>query len=709
MYGARLVALVKKDGGLRPIACGEILRRLTAKVLAGDKVTKELAKSLKAMGQCGVGVPAGADGVVNCMRRLSAAFLEAMEKDGGTCKIDMKNAFNLADREKFLEAVAKYAPDPRPYARAAYGAHSDLVFGKETLQSECGVQQGDPLGPLIFCILLHHVLLKVAEREEIKASEGTLEGNLWARAFYLDDGVVMGKWGDLEKWLKAFEEEGEKVGMVLNRQKSEVVSVPGAVVPEAFQEMKQVSMEDWDLLGVPLGTDKSVTAAVDKQLAKAKQMALAIASIPHSQVALTLLRYCAGFPKVVFLMRATGALGNFGKVDTFTKQALSQILGAEIDEWEWLQASLPLRKGGLGLHSCLDVAAVAGIAAATSADMSGLYEKSLEPMLHHRHDPVYKASVECSQLAQYPGILPYARDDTQGGPLSQKTLTNMISEARHIRLLTQSDRRGLARLQSCSAKHASSWIYGHPDATSDLWLSNAEFCVLLRTRLGMPIAAQSKVCNMCNKRTADIFGDHSLSCMTGGLRNRLHNTLRDQLGNLVREALLSPAIEDMPFSSEKHKRDRLDIVYSHMGRTKLLDIAVTHPLREGNISSATEEPGGAAAKYGQDVKINTYGPAVNLEPQDTSRAMQLIPMVVDTFGAWCPNALISGLMEQLHFREKLLWPCHRGWHECCYFREMPKSVTRKQSFFPFFPFYRFHSLQTSGRSKIRHYRIKTNF
>jgi hypothetical protein len=33
-FGARLIGLLKKDGGIRPIACGDVFRRLAGRLLA---------------------------------------------------------------------------------------------------------------------------------------------------------------------------------------------------------------------------------------------------------------------------------------------------------------------------------------------------------------------------------------------------------------------------------------------------------------------------------------------------------------------------------------------------------------------------------------------------------------------------------------------------------------------------------------------------
>jgi hypothetical protein len=56
MYGARLVALLKTDGGLRPIACGDVFRRMAAKLLCAA-VADDARAHLKECGQLGVCVP----------------------------------------------------------------------------------------------------------------------------------------------------------------------------------------------------------------------------------------------------------------------------------------------------------------------------------------------------------------------------------------------------------------------------------------------------------------------------------------------------------------------------------------------------------------------------------------------------------------------------------------------------------------------------
>ena len=48
-----------------------------------------------------------------------------------------------------LEAVQSLCPILYPFVHSAYASTSELQWGERT------VQQGDPLGPLLFCLTLH--------------------------------------------------------------------------------------------------------------------------------------------------------------------------------------------------------------------------------------------------------------------------------------------------------------------------------------------------------------------------------------------------------------------------------------------------------------------------------------------------------------------------------------------------------------------------
>ena len=79
-------------------------------------------------------------------------------------KIDFKNAFNLVERDKFIKATAARFPALERWTRWCYSHAPLLLYDHcELFSSRCGVQQGDPLGPLYFCCALQPLVDRIAE------------------------------------------------------------------------------------------------------------------------------------------------------------------------------------------------------------------------------------------------------------------------------------------------------------------------------------------------------------------------------------------------------------------------------------------------------------------------------------------------------------------------------------------------------------------
>ena len=99
LAAARLIALPKGDRDVRPIAVGEVFRRLVARsICLQEKAT--MADILSPM-QYGVAVPGGLDQIVHQIQ----AGLEAHD-DWGLFKCDLQNAFNSVSREAFFRETS---------------------------------------------------------------------------------------------------------------------------------------------------------------------------------------------------------------------------------------------------------------------------------------------------------------------------------------------------------------------------------------------------------------------------------------------------------------------------------------------------------------------------------------------------------------------------------------------------------------------------
>ena len=113
-FGASLIALNKKGGGIRPIAVGLSLRRLAAKC-SGSKVLQSMSEYLAPL-QLGFGTPLGAEAAAHSAR----LHLCNMSPSNLFLKLDFKNAFNSLRRDRMLEAVKERAPSLLPFVHSAY-------------------------------------------------------------------------------------------------------------------------------------------------------------------------------------------------------------------------------------------------------------------------------------------------------------------------------------------------------------------------------------------------------------------------------------------------------------------------------------------------------------------------------------------------------------------------------------------------------------
>jgi len=151
-FGGRLFALSKPGGGLRPIAVGMTFLHLAAKI--ANKTAVSRCSSFLAPHQLGVGVQGGCEALVHAAR----SFISSCPAGSGLLKIDFCNEFNSIRRDSMFEAVEAHVPQLLTYLDTAYSEASILQFGEFAVSSEEGVQQGDSLGPLLFCLTVAGLL-----------------------------------------------------------------------------------------------------------------------------------------------------------------------------------------------------------------------------------------------------------------------------------------------------------------------------------------------------------------------------------------------------------------------------------------------------------------------------------------------------------------------------------------------------------------------
>ena len=582
----------------RPIACGETLRRLTAKLLSTRH--KDAARRILMKGkQVGVavqrGLEAGVAVVAQWAERAKATAAGGGPRDAVVLKIDFKNAFNSVHREAFLEVVERDIPGLLPFAQWCYGSPSTLSYSGHVFQSTCGVQQGDPLGPLLFSLAI---------KELAEMLVGHFAG-CGGSVFYLDDGVLMGPAGVVKealdfvvKWSKekGLEVKLDKCELIdLNRLSKTELEAQGFLLrlPDETDKPGVVYREggDFTLLGTPIGSREFCERYMDEKLAEFAPYLEALATLEDRQVALALLRHCEGFARLVFYMRALGHRGAteyLAKSDAAVEKCLTRILCLADDtlpDDAMRQATLPVRVGGLGIRRSTE-----HWHAAAMASMQNGYllcreldkEFTWDTAAWHTLSSAYNNDVSEGDAV-----------DSESRPtemVKQKDLSLAIIDVHHRDLHERADASDRARYRSLSLPHAGATYAGK--LTEETRVGGEEMVVVTRHRLGISLFEPDAKCGRCGQEM-DTHGTHALNCRVGGGPTRRHDVVRDSLYRLAVEAGTSPEMETLHILPDSQERPG-DIVTRRVW-PRVIDVTIRNPLAASVVQAAARFTGAAAA------------------------------------------------------------------------------------------------------------------
>ena len=594
IFGGRLIALQKKSGGIRPIAIGYTWRRLVAKC-ACKYATKKLAPLLSPL-QLGVGVPNGCEAAVHAARR----FIEDLRGDRAFVKLDFTNAFNSLRRDRMLTAVSTELPELYDFCQASYGKSSILKFGTYDVFSEEGVQQGDPLGPLLFCITLHELL------------EG-LQSDL--RIGYLDDISIGGDGVDLAHDLNKIIAGGEEIGLQLNVSKCEIIKSPDFIDRVEFQNFTHIDKINACLLGAPLSTGPAMNTCLSIRCDDLTRAIERLDLLP-SHDALTILKSALSTPKLMYTLRSSPCTNHteLERSDSTLRSGLSRILNVSITDIGWIQASLPVCEGGLGIRSAAHLAPSAFLASAAST-------QDLQSQILRGCEIGVDLSIDMTKSlwqSRYEAIEPHPEIAHRQRAWDQAAIDNAVG------MLFQNcrDERDRARLLAVSSPHAGDWLHALPISACGLRLDNETIRIAVGLRLGADIC-EPHTCP-CGS-DVDFRGTHGLSCRSSAGRLSRHAQINDLVWRSLSRANIPSVKEPRGLSKTDERRpDGRTLIPWKKGKCLAWDSTVADTYAPTYLNTTSVKAGSAAECLAR-LKSDKY--------RDLTQRYIFCPVAVETMGS----------------------------------------------------------------------------
>jgi len=585
----RLVALPKPDNTVRPIAVGDALLKLSARVLFA-KHRRQISTYFGNL-QFGCLAPNGAESVVHSARAdvLGGSF---------AATLDMKNAFNTIKRTSIaseLYAVPAFQPFWNIF-NLEYASPSELLFFHNgvlfsTIMSEEGTRQGSALGGFFFCVGIQPLLRDLAARFP--------DVRIYA---YMDD-ITMTcpseqRLAEAVLFAKlAFAD----LGLQLNPEKSEWFGQ--AAPPHIVTHLLRARPRILKVLGAFLGEAELVTTTIIEKMKKHDVFFTRLRGLDPSSAAFALLRSCA-LPRLNYALRCHTPDTTAQAAEAFDRNVFETLLlWSRVVPSDRIasQAALPQRLGGLGLCRQLQIARFA-------------YEASVA----HAFRAIPRASAPAAPPPQ---------------PPTQQAATEQHHEQQRTRLLTEFP--SLERhLSECSQKGAGAWL-----TASRLDFRGPAFAAALRYRLRAPPAGQPSllVCPGCRATLPDDdFDEHAAGCVkiAGQNATKKHHAIVNLLAQMCARAgvacdkeprdlqaynchgcgsLVSAAGRDTHKNNchGKFSRTGPDLrITWHNGATTVYDVTVVHTTAP---SHANTRPGRIVDKKVAD-KTAFYTPLLAGEP-----------------------------------------------------------------------------------------------
>ena len=356
------------------------------------------------------------------------------------------------------------------------------------------------------------------------------------------------------------ERTARELNLFLNHSKSEIICVDETTKQEMLSMSPNLHPTDPSLatlLGSPIGGLEALNEAWESKISHLRNLGDML-KLLQAHDAICLLRNALSMPKVLYVLRTAPSFLSplLASFDSVQKSLLESICNIQLSEHGWLQASLPINSGGLGIRGAVLLAPSAFLAsAAGSASLS-------QAILPPHFAPVLPSPSSEAASVQWKSLTINTVDPPSGGSVSkQKAWDTPIVDGQFSSLLAiNSDSpAALARLHASCQKESGAWLTAPPVSALGLKMANETIRIAVGLRLGAPLCAPHS-CYLCGK-PVDVLGTHGLSCRQSKGRIPRHNGLNTIIKQALASAHIPSILEPQGLVRSDNKRpDGLTII-----------------------------------------------------------------------------------------------------------------------------------------------------
>ena len=661
LRAARLIAVPKPTGGVRPIAVGELFCRVSC-VFALKGV--DLAKVFDDGIQLGLGVKSGVERAVLTVQ----ALLDEHIGDPQIIAIstDVRNAFNTVHRSSVMSAL-RANPATRHLCSVfewSHGGPSELlVYASDrtlvhSIQSKEGVQQGHVLGSLGYDMAVH------ADYRAVQDAFHDKDTRLIA---IHDDLTIVGPapaaFAAFDMFARRLSARGD---LQLRPDKCRVLipTVDSKFIDSISEQAESrglpVVLGAMSLHGGCVGSDEGKMRLAIKETVARFDAVLQVVSDPRmrSQTAWHIIRQCV-VSSVGFYARITQphiAREAFLEFDRKVIEAISvsHSLPPGLDK----NADRKLLLASLGIASSADISPIAYLSCLLSC-ISTLPPLNHDTTTHEALEAAHKHIVITSKLdvsSRIPlsfssAVRQFRQGDAKTHQLQRFITSKLKSRARDI-LSKRTDSMAKymrAILNSTDSKHAN-LVFRLLPTDRALTMSPEDWDQLLRARLAYPPNDNlPPSCPHCGDLLSTLYEKthHHHSCvkmMT--LRTERHNAVLDAVLHLARTAGLTTSTKQpwsyipMPAELRLLKPDAAILPGTARRRPQLLDVGITHPCAQTLVASAAAKPLFSAESMLSDkhAKYRDLATVISYE---------FVGLIMESYGAMVPEfrSLVESLVQ----------------------------------------------------------------